>query len=81
MFRAHGELSIHAGVIKIQAIFCKFGFGKLAVALSTSWHAAVALSIHGGGHIPMVAPVSGGVIPCRYTGTQTCLGDEIGAWA
>ena len=50
MFRAHGELSIHAGVIKIQAIFCKFGFGKLAVALSTSWHAAVAL------HLLAVAP-------------------------
>ena len=40
MSRAHRELSIEYGVIKIQAIFCKFGFGKLAVALSTSWHAA-----------------------------------------
>ena len=59
---AHRALSIHYGVIEIQAIFCKFGFGKLAVALSTSWHAAVALSIHGEGHIPMVARVSGGVI-------------------
>ena len=33
---AHRELSIHCGLVKIQAIFCKLGSGKLAVALSTS---------------------------------------------